>query len=129
MAKKETKGNRELGREGNIKRKGTCPLLTQSIVAVIKLSKINFFLSSGKCTEVAMQNGTVYKVRTKIEFFEKYIDDSFYKQGKYYINLSRIESITSDAVVTFDNGEKLYFTKKTYVGLKQSFARYILQEA
>ncbi|MBR0131723.1 MAG: LytTR family transcriptional regulator DNA-binding domain-containing protein [Lachnospiraceae bacterium] len=102
-------------------------MLTQSVVARLPLCDINYFLGEGRRTRIVMKGGGDYRMGEKITFFERFMDEAFYRQGKYYINLSNVVSVTSDAEVTFDDGTKIYFTKKTYVGLKQSFARFILE--
>ena len=63
----------------------------------------------------------------KLSFFERFLDGNFYLSGKYYINLCRVESISSEAVVTFDDGSSIYLSKKTYVKLKQRFAGFMLE--
>ncbi len=103
-----------------------CPLITQSLVSKLRLSDINYFeYESGK-TKIEMCDGTIHYTRQRFEFFMDYIDERFFSVGRFLINMNRIISIDSEAVVHFEAGSRVYLTKKNYVELKQRFAGYMI---
>lgn len=97
----------------------------------VKLNELNYINIVKRCLCYHLNNGTVFDGQTLRSSFEKAISPlQFHKSGAFLflppsllINVGEIKILNGDNIV-FENGEVLYYPKKSYDKVREAWAGY-----